>query len=56
MYLCQDCISKPIARGIKEIKCMYCGKKRLVNALHLDVCNECSLKKNICQKCGNKKN
>ena len=47
--LCEDCKKKPVARGIKEIKC--CGEKVWINYLH-SICKKCSEKQHKCERCG----
>lgn len=50
--LCKDCKDKPLARGIKIIKCFKCGKETIVNCDYSNVCNDCSDIYVICQYCG----
>lgn len=54
MVACKKCKNKLLARGIKNIKCRYCGKEKITNIMYKEICNECSLEKNICQRCGGK--
>jgi len=51
--LCDKCKKEPIAKGIKKIICLKCGKKTFLNInYNADVCTVCSNKENTCQKCG----
>lgn len=50
--LCKDCKSKPVVRGIKNIKCFKCSKDSMVNYAFSDICGDCSDTLCICQCCG----
>lgn len=50
--ICQDCKTKPVARGMKRIKCMKCAKDDFVNSFYKNICNECSNRLLACQYCG----
>ena len=53
--ICRDCVKKPTAKGIKEIRCTECHINTEVNAAAIGyVCDECSDRLNICLICGNK--
>jgi len=50
--ICKDCENKNIVRGLKQIKCIKCDKKVMVNFVYSNICLECSNKYLICQCCG----
>jgi len=50
--LCENCKTKPMARGIKTITCPKCGEKSMVNCDY-QICKNCSDKLQICQYCVN---
>lgn len=52
--ICKECKNKPIARGIKFVKCFRCDENTTVNSFHKNICNDCSDKYQVCQYCGNK--
>jgi len=52
--ICKKCKSKPTARGLRDITCILCNKKAMVNVAFRHICNECSDKKIVCQYCGDK--
>ena len=50
--LCKVCKSKPVARGIKKINCLKCGKETFTSIVYDNICEECSDRLQICQCCG----
>ncbi|MGL5328878.1 MAG: hypothetical protein ACRDD7_06390 [Peptostreptococcaceae bacterium] len=40
------------ARGIRQFKCLVCGKEATNYANGIMVCKECCVKRNECQICG----
>ena len=52
--ICGRCADKPVARGIKSIKCNMCSMESIVHVNHIDVCLSCSDQYNICHRCGDK--
>lgn len=50
--ICKDCKTKPVARGIKFVKCLRCNKDVYVNCFHSNICTNCSDNLVICQYCG----
>ena len=50
--LCKVCKSKSVARGIKKINCLKCGKETCTNIVYGNICEECSDRLQICQCCG----
>ena len=50
--LCKVCKSKPVARGIKKVNCLKCGKETFTNIVYGNICEECSDRLQICQCCG----
>ena len=49
--LCHKCKDKPVARGVKSIKCFSCGEDVVINVEH-SICSDCSNKLGVCSKCG----
>lgn len=49
--ICKDCKDKPLARGIKDIKCYRCGEKSMTNVSFMSICEVCSDMLSICQVC-----
>lgn len=49
--LCPECKKKPISRGIRHISCVECGKDTTVNIEFNGLCEECSDKLEVCQRC-----
>jgi len=52
--ICKSCSGKSVARGIKFINCFRCGKKKVVNCLYQNYCEDCSNELQKCQRCGEK--
>jgi len=50
--LCENCGTKPIARGIKEIDCFICSKTKFIPVNYKNICNDCSDSLHLCQNCG----
>lgn len=50
--ICNKCKDKPLARGVKQVKCFKCGKDTLTNSFYSDICDNCSDENLICQYCG----
>jgi len=51
--LCENCKNKPVARGLKSIKCLSCGENKLTNyAYNSGICENCSDKLAKCVCCG----
>lgn len=52
-HVCEDCVRKGVARGIKIFTCKNCGHKKANNyANGLEVCENCAKANNICRICG----
>ena len=51
--ICNDCKTKPVARGIKIVQCMKCARDTFVNSFYANICNECSDRLHACQYCRN---
>lgn len=50
--ICKDCKTKPLARGVKMIKCLVCKESKWVNHFYSNhICSDCSDKMGICQYC-----
>jgi hypothetical protein len=49
--ICKECKTKPVARGIKFVKCFKCSKDTHVNYFHGNICTDCSDTLDICQYC-----
>ncbi len=50
--LCEECKNKPIAKGIKLIKCWCCLREVAINmAYNSHLCRECSEKRCECECC-----
>jgi len=54
--ICKNCRGKSIVRGIKQINCLSCGKKTMVNYAYTNICEDCSNALQKCQCCGEKIN
>lgn len=52
---CNNCRNKPVARGIKNIRCVGCRKDTVVNFSSTGhLCGKCSYEKRKCVICGAK--
>ena len=47
---CNECDSKPIVRGLRVIKCFYCGEEKM-GGWDDTTCLRCSNKLKVCQTC-----
>lgn len=50
--LCLRCKKESVARGIKDIKCVRCEKRVMINVDFMEFCNDCANEMNACQRCG----
>ena len=52
LMLCKECKNKPIARGVKKIKCLHYKTNGITNCEYINLCNTCSYMIRKCQRCG----
>ena len=51
--ICNSCKNKGIYQALKQVICIYCNKKVLINSIsYKNICKTCSDKLQICQLCG----
>ena len=50
--LCKECKTKPIIRGVNQIKCFRCKTNVVTNYEYINLCNTCSYMIGKCQRCG----
>lgn len=50
--LCKRCEGQPVARGIKFVKCIKCGRELFANIEYTPMCTTCCEVNDICEKCG----
>ena len=53
-YLCERCKNRPIPKGLKQIKCLVCGKDSVKIYDAVEICSDCLIKENKCDVCGQK--
>jgi len=49
---CKDCLGKEVVRGLKCVKCLYCGENVTVNYAFSPICEPCAIEHLVCQCCG----